>query len=105
MLFVSISIRGVSAADTDMLGSALRGMENASTFVELINIAGLDGFVNGQGNYTALVPTNAAFANLPAGELATIKENPNNAREVVLYHLLNARHGSAALRSYPLLAP
>jgi hypothetical protein len=82
-----------------MLGNALRGMENTSTFVELISIAGLDGFVNGQGNYTALVPTNAAFANLPAGDLAKIKENPNSAREIVLYHMLNARHGSAAMRS------
>ncbi len=99
LLFVLLSIRGASAADTDMLGNALRGMDNVSTFVELINIAGLDGFVNGQGNYTALVPTDTAFANLPEGDLATIKENPNNAREVVLYHMLNARHGSAALRS------
>lgn len=99
LLFATFSIRIASAADSDMLGTALRGMDSTSTFVELIDLAGLDGFVNGQGNFTALVPTNAAFASLPAGELATIKENPNNAREFVLYHILNARHGSASLRS------
>ena len=87
----------VFAADSDPMGVVMSEEEQLSTFVELIAVADLTGFANGQGNFTVLAPTNAAFDAMEWNELDALKTNANEARKFVLYHTLNGRFGSAEL--------
>lgn len=50
-----------------------------ATLGGLIDLAGLDGPLTAQGTYTILAPTEAAFAALPAGELAALQDPLNTA--------------------------
>ena len=94
--FFVISI--AQAADSDPMGSVMREDARLTIFMELVAVADLNGFVDGQGNYTVLAPTNDAFAAMNGGELAGLKQNANEARKLVLYHTLHGRFGSAELR-------
>lgn len=71
-----------------------------STFVKLAAAANLAQTLEGQGPLTVLAPSNAAFAKLPAGQLADL-EKPENAvklQQVLMYHIIPGAAPSSAFK-------
>lgn len=75
--------------DPNVLETARNDPELA-TFVELIEVAGLAEVFMCPGPFTALAPTNQAFANLSPGlvEFLLDPTNRDTLRDVLLYHVL-----------------
>ena len=71
-----------------------------STFVKLATAANLDGTLAGQGPLTVLVPSNAAFAKLPATQLADLEkpENVAELQQVLMYHIIPGAAPSSAFK-------
>lgn len=71
-----------------------------STFVKLATAAGLDTTLGGNGPLTVLAPSNAAFAKLPADQLAELSkpENAGKLQQVLMYHLIPAAAPSSAIK-------
>ena len=44
------------------------------------------------GPWTVLVPTNAAFAKIPASDLSAVVNNVNKLTEVVKYHIISGNY-------------
>jgi uncharacterized surface protein with fasciclin (FAS1) repeats len=74
-----------------------------STFVELIDAAGLDDLFFCAGPFTALIPTNDAFADLDPGlvEELLLPENQETLQEILLYHVLPGYQPSTSLEAGP----
>lgn len=66
------------------------GNPEFSTLVTALKEAGLVGTLEGKGPFTVFAPTNAAFAALPSGTLATLLQPENRAklRAILLYHVV-----------------
>lgn len=64
---------------------------NFATFVELINIAGLEQPLAEGGIYTVFAPTDQAFAELPDNELPALKNNTQALEKVVTYHVVSGK--------------
>jgi uncharacterized surface protein with fasciclin (FAS1) repeats len=64
-----------------------------TTLVAAVKAAGLAGTLAGAGPFTVFAPTNAAFANLPAGTVETLlmPENKATLTSVLTYHVLPRR--------------
>ena len=66
------------------------GLGAATKFAAAIKASGLDGTLAGAGPYTVLVPSDAAFAKLPAGALDALMKDDARAEltGVLTYHIL-----------------
>ena len=75
------------AAGTATIGE---GLGDATKFAAAIKASGLDGTLAGAGPYTVLVPSDAAFAKLPAGALDALMKDDARAEltGVLTYHIL-----------------
>ncbi len=64
-----------------------------STLVAAASAAELVGALQGEGPLTVFAPTDAAFANLPAGlvEALLLPENKGKLQELLLYHVVSGR--------------
>jgi uncharacterized surface protein with fasciclin (FAS1) repeats len=62
-----------------------------STLVSAVQAAGLVSTLEGSGPFTVFAPTNAAFAALPSGTLATLLEPANKAMlaKILTYHVVS----------------
>ena len=71
-----------------------------STFAKLAVAAGLDATLSGNGPITVLVPSNAAFAKLPADQLAELSKRENTAKlqQVLMYHIIPAAAPTSAIK-------
>ena len=71
-----------------------------STFVKLAAAANLEGTLAGQGPLTILAPSNAAFAKLPAAQLADLEkpENVTTLQQVLMYHIIPGAAPSSAFK-------
>jgi len=71
-----------------------------STFVRLAEAAGLQTTLGGAGPLTLLAPDNAAFAKLPAAQLADLEKPENVAKlqRVLTYHIIPGAAPSTALK-------
>jgi uncharacterized surface protein with fasciclin (FAS1) repeats len=80
---------------------------SAGTFTTLataLDAAGLVETLKGPGPFTVFAPTDAAFANLPAGTLDALLADPDQLRAVLTYHVVAGRVTAAdvvALHSAP----
>ncbi|ESO89542.1 hypothetical protein LOTGIDRAFT_204337 [Lottia gigantea] len=61
---------------------------NGSTLVSLIKQANLTTALSGDGPFTVLVPTDAAFAAIPKADLAKLTADPVALANVLKYHVL-----------------
>jgi len=59
-----------------------------SILVELVTIAGLGEALSGDGPFTLFGPTDGAFSKLPSGVLDSLKENVEELKKVLLYHVI-----------------
>ena len=47
--------------------------------------------LKGAGPFTVFAPTDAAFANLPAGTLAALLKDPAKLKDILLYHVVSGK--------------
>jgi uncharacterized surface protein with fasciclin (FAS1) repeats len=59
-----------------------------NTLVAAVQAADLADTLAGEGPYTVFAPTDEAFAKLPAGTIETLLANPDQLREILLYHVV-----------------
>ena len=80
-----------ASADTqeegDIVSTAV-GAGQFTTLASLVKKAGLVGVLRGNGPFTVLAPTDAAFAKVPKSTLAALGANKAKLRSVLLYHVL-----------------
>ncbi|MBU3700800.1 MAG: fasciclin domain-containing protein [Acidimicrobiia bacterium] len=62
------------------------GNADFSTLVGAVKTAGLVDTLSGKGPFTIFAPTNAAFAKLPAGTLASL--TPEQLKSILTYHVV-----------------
>ncbi len=61
---------------------------NFVTLVQLINVAGLEKPLAGEGIYTVFAPTDKAFAELPNGTVPALMNNTTELKKVLTYHIV-----------------
>lgn len=60
-----------------------------TTLASLVQLAGLDGVLSGEGNFTVFAPTDAAFSVLPEELVSALTSDPSGAlTDVLLYHVV-----------------
>lgn len=105
-LFLTASFLGVNAmaqTDNDIVGVAA-GSPDHTTLVAAVKAADLVSTLKSKGPFTVFAPTNAAFANLPAGTVETLLKPENKAAlaGILTYHVvagnLNAKAVLAAIK-------
>eukprot|EP00095_Tigriopus_kingsejongensis_P000131 maker-scaffold946_size77891-snap-gene-0.13 protein:Tk00131 transcript:maker-scaffold946_size77891-snap-gene-0.13-mRNA-1 annotation:"hypothetical protein BRAFLDRAFT_127065" len=68
-----------------------QGDESLSTLLELIQAAGLEETLAGEGPFTVFAPTNEAFEMVEPEVLEELKSDPEKLKMVLLYHVLPER--------------
>jgi uncharacterized surface protein with fasciclin (FAS1) repeats/nucleoid-associated protein YgaU len=80
------------SAATVNLVAALEAAGSFSTLVEALTAAGLTDALEGAGPFTIFAPTDAAFAELPAGAVDALLQNPTGQlTQILLFHVLPGR--------------
>lgn len=74
---------------------------NLTTLVAAVKAAGLVDTLSGPGPFTVFAPTNAAFAQLPAGTVDTLlkPENKDKLSAVLTYHVVAGKLDARELRT------
>lgn len=67
------------------------GNTNFETLVAAVQAAGLAETLSGEGPYTILAPTDAAFARLPQGTIEALLADPDALRSILLYHVVEGK--------------
>lgn len=78
------------AASADIVGVA----SSAGTFNTLLaaaKAAGLVATLQSDGPFTVFAPTDEAFAKLPAGTIDNLLANPDQLKQVLLYHVVSGK--------------
>ncbi len=69
-----------------------------TTFIAGLDSTNLSGLVKGQKALTVFAPTDAAFAAMPADELAKLKSDKAAMQKFLLHHLINAPVDSSKIK-------
>ena len=89
---------GAYAAPTSMsIAETATKAGSFSTLLKAADVAGLTKTLSGEGAMTVFAPSDEAFAKLPAGTVASLLENPDRLREVLLYHIVDGTVDSGAV--------
>ncbi len=101
---VALSIGAAASAKNPMVGGAAMypnrtivanavNSKDHTTLVAAVKAAGLVGTLSSKGPFTVFAPTNAAFARLPAGTVATLvkPENKGTLTNILTYHVVPGR--------------
>ncbi|MEZ4611065.1 MAG: fasciclin domain-containing protein [Caldilineaceae bacterium] len=75
------------AAMADLVDTAVAA-GSFNTLVELVQAAGLEDALRGEGPFTVFAPTDDAFAALPEGTIDALKADPETLSAVLLYHVV-----------------
>ena len=96
-----VATPAATAAPTakDDLITVAKAAGNFSTFLKVVEAAGLTATLQQPGTYTVFAPTDTAFSKLPAGKLDDLLKPENKAKLVALvsYHLSNTKLTAADL--------
>ena len=70
---------------------------NFTTLAKALEAAGLIDALKGEGPFTVFAPTDAAFAKLPAGTVASLlkPENKEKLKTILLYHVVSGKVNAA----------
>jgi uncharacterized surface protein with fasciclin (FAS1) repeats len=82
----SCSSHATTASNNIVETAASAGSFN--TLVAAVQAADLEDTLAGDGPYTVFAPTDDAFAKLPAGTVEALLANPDQLREILLYHVV-----------------
>jgi len=79
-------------ASADIVDTAVAA-GNFTTLAKALEAAGLIDALKGEGPFTVLAPTDAAFAKLPAGTVASLlkPENKGKLKAILLYHVVSGK--------------
>ena len=85
--------------ETPTIVGVAAGNENFSTLVAAVKAADLVDALNGEGPLTVFAPTNAAFAELPEGTVASLlmPENKSTLAGILTYHVVAGKFEAAAV--------
>ena len=77
------------------------GAKDFSTLVAAVKAGGLAGALSGEGPFTIFAPTNAAFAKLPEGTVATLlkPENKSKLAAILKYHVVAGKVMAADVKA------
>jgi uncharacterized surface protein with fasciclin (FAS1) repeats len=81
-----------TTASSETITEIVAGNPEFSTLLAAVEAAGLAETLSGDGPYTVFAPTDAAFAELPAGTLDTLlqPENQDQLAAILAYHVVPA---------------
>lgn len=84
----------------DIVTNAMNSKDH-TTLVAAVKAAGLVATLQGEGPFTVLAPTNAAFAALPDGTVDNLLKPENKATlsTVLTYHVLAGKYDAAAIKA------
>lgn len=92
MKYLALAVLGLALstglAQAANLLETMRAQPNLSTFVGLVEKAGLSSQFTGSQRVTVLAPTNGAFDSVGASELRGLEGDPQRLRTFVLSHVL-----------------
>jgi len=90
-----------TAEDTKTVVAIAAGNKDFSTLVAAVKAAGLAEALSGKGPFTIFAPTNAAFAKLPEGTVASLlkPENKDKLVKILSYHVVPAKVMAADVKS------
>merc|ERR1719157_287859 len=94
MMFTTLLLGLASAADpTQNIVQLAQATTDLSTLVTAVVAADLVTTLSGTGPFTLFAPTNAAFAALPAGTLASLLETANKEKlaDLLKYHVVSGK--------------
>jgi uncharacterized surface protein with fasciclin (FAS1) repeats len=82
----------------DIVDNAVNSADH-TTLVAAVKAAGLVETLKGKGPFTVFAPTNAAFAQLPAGTVETLlkPENKGQLTQILTYHVVAGTYDTEAL--------
>jgi uncharacterized surface protein with fasciclin (FAS1) repeats len=89
-----------STASTDTITDIVAGNPEFSTLLAAVEAAGLAETLSGDGPFTVFAPTDAAFAELPAGTLDTLlqPQNKDQLTAILTYHVVPAEVTAADVK-------
>src|SRR6056297_2324582 len=95
MLVFTFSFINISYADghgemKNIVDTAIEA-EGFNTLVTAIQEAGLVDALKAEGPFTVFAPTDQAFSELPEGTLDNLLENPDQLKNVLLFHVVNGK--------------
>jgi uncharacterized surface protein with fasciclin (FAS1) repeats len=103
ILALAASVQAASAnkAATQTIVEIAAGNKDFSTLVAAVKAAGLADTLSGDGPFTVFAPTNAAFAKLPEGTVASLlkPENKEQLAAVLTYHVVAGKVMAADVAS------
>ena len=106
-LFIMVGI-GFSAslhAQTTTVFDVIKNSEAHTTLEAAVVAAELDATLMSEGPFTVFAPTDAAFAALPEGTVATLLEDPTgDLAQILLYHVVAAKAMSTDLSDGQMIA-
>jgi len=79
------------ASNTGDIVATAQSAGNFNTLLAAAQAAGLVETLQAAGPYTVFAPTDEAFAKLPEGTVANLLANPDQLRQVLLYHVVPGR--------------
>ena len=86
-----------AAEESETIVDIAAGNEDFSTLVTAVTEAGLVETLSGEGPFTVMAPTNAAFEALPAGTLDTLLADPTgDLTDILKLHVISGEVDSAA---------
>ncbi|MDQ2688169.1 MAG: fasciclin domain-containing protein, partial [Armatimonadota bacterium] len=88
------NMSGGMMMNKDIVATAM-GDKRFSTLVMLLKKAGLVETLQGAGPFTVFAPTNDAFKKLPKDALKNLENNPDQLKQVLLYHVIPAKVDAA----------
>ncbi len=80
-----------TSVPTQTIAEIAAGDSRFSTLVTALQAADLVDTLNGAGSFTVFAPTNAAFAQLPAGTLDAVLADKNLLTTILLYHVVGGK--------------
>lgn len=82
----------------DIIDNAVNSKDH-TTLVAAVKAAGLVETLKGDGPFTVFAPTNAAFAKLPEGTVATLLKPENKAMltKILTYHVIAGKHSASSI--------
>ena len=89
-VFAAATATPASAQPKDIVDTAVAA-GSFSTLVSLVQAAGLEETLRGEGPFTVFAPTDEAFAAVPADTLASLQASTEVLSNVLLYHVVPGR--------------
>lgn len=97
--FIALFTSTIAFAQSKDVVDIAIGSADHTTLVAAVKAADLVGTLKGAGPFTVFAPTNAAFAKLPAGTVATLlkAENKSQLAKILTYHVVSGNLDAASV--------